>query len=175
MQLVTNWNDTNYSDSLSANLEAARGQGSNEPLFMRPCLKWLLPSHGVGAAAAAPPDTAPHREGSGDRGTPPRPPWPDTSKVSPCQSVGGCCQAGHGLLGRNKCCIHPQGLPCTFNWRCDASWGTATKSKNRSACTRLTRKNKGLLFCETSQEKLKSNELSGVSSFKNIYGNSTVC
>lgn len=103
------------------------------------------------------------------------PPWAHTSKASPRQSGRSCCQAGHGLLGRDKCCIHPQGLPCTFNWRCDASWGTAAKSKNPPACTRLTSKNKGLLFCETSQEKLKSNELSGVSSFKNIYGNSTVC
>lgn len=134
MQLVTNWNDTNYSDSLSANFEAARGQGSKEPLFMRPCLKWLLPSRGVGAA---PPGPAPHREGSGAQGAPP---WADTSKASRCQSGSGCCQAGHALLARDKCCIHPQGLPCPFNWRCDASWGTATKSKNPSACTQLTRK-----------------------------------
>lgn len=169
MQLVTNWNDTNYSDSLSANSEAARGQGSSEPLFMRPCLKWLLPSHGVGAA---PPDTAPHRQGSSAQGAPP---WAGTSKAAPCHSLSSGCRAGHGLLGRDKCCIHPQGLPCTFNWRCAASWGTATKSKNPSACTRLTRKNKGLLFWETSQEKLKPNELSGVSSFKNIYGHSAGC
>lgn len=34
MQRVTNWNDTNYSDSLSANLEPGSGQGSNGLLFM---------------------------------------------------------------------------------------------------------------------------------------------
>lgn len=67
------------------------------------------------------------------------PPWAHTSKASPCQS-GSCWQAGHGLLGRDKSWIHPQGLPCTLSWRCDASWGTATKSKHLSACTQLTRK-----------------------------------
>lgn len=48
MQRVTNWNDTNYSDSLSANLEPGSGQGSNELLFMKLCLKWLLPNKGAG-------------------------------------------------------------------------------------------------------------------------------
>lgn len=137
-------------------------------------------SKGFGVDAATPLDITPYCGGEccTDSKTIslPRLPLADTSKASACQSFSSSCyQPGHGLLGRNKYCIHPQGLPYMFNWRYNASWGSSKKSKYPSACTQFPRKNKDLLFCETKQEKLKSDKLSEVSSFKNIYGISAMC
>lgn len=92
-------------------------------------------SKGFGVDAATPLDITPYCGGEGCTDSKtislPRLPSADTSKASPCQSFSSSCyQPGHGLLGRNKCCIHPQGLPCTFNWCHNAFWGKCKKSKN---------------------------------------------
>lgn len=166
MQLVTNWNDTNYSDSPSANLEAARGQGSEEPLFMshvwsgccrRTGLQQTPPHTGRGEELGEPHLGRTHQK---------LPPvtqgevvakqdmvwWPGISAVF--------IPKGH-LARLAEAATPPEVLPLN----------------QRILLPALSspEKNKGFLFWETSQEKLKSNELSGVSSFKNIYGNSTVC
>lgn len=164
MQLVTNWNDTNYSDSLSASSEAARGQGSNEPLLMGPCLKWLL-SRGVGR-------TPPHT----GRGALLREPHLGLTHQKPLP-------VSQGVVGKQDmvCWV---GISAGFipkgylaHWA-DTATPPEVLPLNQSIflpALSSPEKNKGLLFWETSQEKLKTNELSGVSSFKNIYGNSTVC
>lgn len=91
MQLVTNWNDTNYSDSLSASLEAGCGQGSNGLLFMKLCLKWLLHSEGNGEEAVTPLDATTYcgEECCGVSKTirPARLPLFSTSKALPCRSA----------------------------------------------------------------------------------------
>lgn len=130
-------------------------------------------SKGFGVDAATPLDITPYCGGEGCTDSKtislPRLPSADTSKASPCQSFSSSCyQPGHGLLGRNKCCIHPQGLPCTFNWCHNAFWGRCKKSKNPSTCTQFSRKNKGLLFFEMYREKWKSGGISKASSFKSI-------